>query len=478
MDRWFDNICLSATVNMEMTACDGVTLPTISLCRCNSPSEGVEYAAQKIGAFMGARLPKQPLYSGCSWYYFYDQFNRAQLQEALIGIKDTDGETRKLQYVQIDAGYCTSPGDWLIENHRWHGGLQQAFSDIANCGYTPGIWVGVFMVGNRSLLFQNHKDWLLKNLNGQPIVQAIADNEPKMLGYQDEEYYVLDTSHPEAMDYIVGVMRTLKDWGAGMFKTDFMYWGLQDSTQVLRHTPGKTSVEYFRELLCNIRAAIGEQALWLGCIAPFAPFIGYADAMRVGGDVGSVWSGDFGAQNMIPYVYGNNFLNLNWFQIDPDAVMLRDYHIRLTDTDIESLGLLAAMSGGCIYTSDLLQRISKERRDFFRFLRPSGFRKPFLPYADSTKTEIVMVHRQEDGDKGLVFIFNPTQDTLNVRYQLSQLGFMGDERFVPYKNSHFTIAEGELFATIKAHDNILLAVNRSDKASLFNIENLWYNVVD
>jgi alpha-galactosidase len=38
-----------------------------------------------------------------------------------------------------------------------------------------------------------------------------------------------------------------------------MVWRIQDSTQVKRYTPGKTSVEYFREFMKAIREVIGDE---------------------------------------------------------------------------------------------------------------------------------------------------------------------------------------------------------------------------
>ena len=125
------------------------------------------------------------------------------------------------------------------------------------------------------------------------------------------------------MAYMKNVFETLHGWGAEMFKTDFMLWGLQDSSRVKRHMPGKTSVEYFREYLQMIREAIGEESYWLGCIAPFLPFVGYADGMRIGGDVGSSWDGEFGPQNMMRCLAGNHYTNHHYYQTDPDAVMLK-----------------------------------------------------------------------------------------------------------------------------------------------------------
>ena len=89
------------------------------------------------------------------------------------------------------------------------------------------------MVGNRSRLYGEHPDWVLHDWEGNPIRPWITDNEPKPWGYQDEEYYCLDTSPPRSHGLHESMSSpTLRKWGAGMFKTDFMLWGLQDSSLV------------------------------------------------------------------------------------------------------------------------------------------------------------------------------------------------------------------------------------------------------
>ena len=383
-------------------------------------------------------------------------------------------EKPPIRYFQIDAGYFPSTGDWLECTERFPLGLQEAFERINQAGYLPGIWVGAFMVGNRSKLYRQHPDWILYDLDDKPVRPWITDNEPKPWGYQDEEYYILDTSHPDAMEYMRNVFTTLHDWGARMFKTDFMLWGLQDSSRVKRHTPGKTSVEYFREYLQMIREAIGEESYWLGCIAPFLPFVGYADGMRIGGDVGSSWNGEFGPQNMMRCLVGNNYINHNYYQIDPDAVMLREFQIRLNEREIYSLALLAAMSGSCIYTSDPLHLIKKDRRELFFFLKPDIRRKANIPFLDEERKEMVFV--QHGKNSSLIFILNKSETTLKEAYTLQQLG-------IPTSYSVVRVMTGEqevlwkqkLLVDIEPHD-CRLYLATSDKNPTIHYENLWMNI--
>lgn len=450
-----------------------VVLPAFYIECAGTIEAGLKKAAEKIGREMGARLTAPPAYHWCSWYYCYHNFDRAQLEEYLTGLEGME-EKPPIRYFQIDAGYFPSTGDWLECTERFPLGLKEAFDRINQAGYLPGIWVGAFMVGNRSKLYRQHPDWILYDLDDQPVRPWITDNEPKPWGYQDEEYYVLDTSHPDAMEYMRNVFATLHDWGARLFKTDFMLWGLQDSSRVKRHTPGKTSVEYFREYLQMIREAIGEESYWLGCIAPFLPFVGYADGMRIGGDVGSSWDGEFGPQNMMQCLVGNNYTNHNYYQTDPDAVMLREFQIRLNEREIHSLALLAAISGSCIYTSDPLHLIEKDRLELFRFLKPDVRRKASIPFLGEERKEIVLV--QHGKDSSLIFVLNKSEDVLKEEYILPELGIPASYKVIRVSTGEQEVLwKQKLLVNIEPHDCRLYLATADENREIC-YENLWMNL--
>ncbi|GGD85009.1 glycoside hydrolase family 36 protein [Paenibacillus nasutitermitis] len=417
-------IVISAGFRMERTAAGGaaVCLPPIQLSGFTDLEQALSAAASSIGAAMEARTHRAPAYHWCSWYYWYHRFSHQLLREYLPAFSKLQPAV-PLQSIQIDAGYFPSAGDWLESNELWPEGLGPAFADIADSGYTPGIWIAPFMVGSRSSLYRDHPEWVLHDLSGHPVIEWRCYNEPKAWGYADDEYYVLDTSHPEAMNYIRGVFRTFRSQGAQLFKTDFMLWGIQDSTKVSRHTPGLTSVQYFRQLLEAIREEIGEESYWIGCIAPFMPFIGYADAMRIGDDIGAEWNDrQFGPENMIRQISGCSYMNGLFWQNDPDAVLLRDFHIHMSGAELESLALLQAVSGGTIYTSDPLHELPPERIDLFRMIVPGErvvrARQPLL---HEGRKELVLTHVWPEEGRALLLFFNPTSEPLTEQYDLEQL---------------------------------------------------------
>ena len=313
----------------------------------------------------------------CSWYYYYHHFTRADLDATLAGLislPDRGGVTT----VQIDAGNCTSLGDWLEPNHLWPEGLESAFRAIAKAGFAPGIWIGPFMVGSRSRLASQHPEWLLRTREGELVVHIRNYGEHRLWHYPDEEYYALDTSHPQAFAYLREVIRTLVRWGAQYVKTDFLYWGFHDSHTVTRATPGKTSVEYLREVMTMIRDELGPERYLLGCIAPYMPCLGLVDGMRIAGDIGPQWSGGFDPQNMLNESLHAQPVDGHWFHSDPDALLVRDFHTGFKPHEVEALALWQAMSGGNLCTSDPLHRCAADRQQLWRFCDSTGAKAPAI----------------------------------------------------------------------------------------------------
>ncbi len=365
-----DVLSLQIGFHTEGVAVEGdeVELPEIRLRAGPRVWETYRTFAGMLGSVMGARSPARPTYHYCSWYRRGCHFDRQDLDRLLSWLSAADPRL-PLQAVQIDDCYAAAAGDWLEPNGQWPGGLASAFAAIKSSGFRPGIWVAPFMVGSRSRLFREHPDWVLRTLDGAPVIEWRNYGASAIAAHHDEETYALDTSHPEAMAYLRTVFTTMHGWGCRFFKTDFMDWGLKDSASVRRHTPGKTSVEHFREVLAMIRECIGEDSYWLGCIMPFMPSIGAVDGMRIANDCGESWS-EGSTGNMIAESFADQYFNNLWWQNDPDVVYLRDRYISLSDREIRSLAYWHGVLGVSINTSDYYQELPAERLDLWHFLEP------------------------------------------------------------------------------------------------------------
>ena len=406
-----------------------------------------------------------PAFFWNSWYHAYETMDQALLEESLDSLHG-------FQYVEIDAGYTDHLGDWLTPCHRWPGGLERAARTIQGAGLSPGIWVGPFIVGNLSDLYRDHPDWVLHGLDGKPVVQLRSYTEPKIWGNRDSEYYILDASHPEALAYLERVFRTLRQWGFAFFKTDFMLWNMHDTSMVRRHDPTLTSVEILRKVLRTIRDAIGDESYLLGCIAPFMPFIGFADGMRIAGDGGARWAEPFGPINLLRELPCDNYFNHVFWQNDPDAMLLRDRDTFLTEEEVQSLCLLQALSGGAVNTSDPVGQLPERRKALLRFVTPTAEgHTPELPYLGTDRPELVLTHRLAQGN--LLFVLNSTETELSVWYRLSELFGEGDWIQARYHPDGMmdTKKEDLVPLTLPPHASALLFVTEQELQA--TPRNLW-----
>lgn len=376
-------------------------LPAIRFAHGRDAFAVLRLHAGELASAYGAK-PRRPTCHYCSWYHKVHFFARRDLDDVLAGLTASDPDGR-VQTVQIDDGYMTSHGDWLTAKEwLWPDGMEPAIRAITAAGRRPGIWVGPYMVGSESSLVRDHPDWLLRWNDGSLVTEWRDWDGTK----GDFEHYVLDTSHPGAMAHIRGVFRTLRAWGVRFYKTDFLEWGFKDSTTVRRHAPGRTAMEYVRELMEAIREDIGPDSHWLACISYFAPMLGLADGMRVGSDIGLHWDGaggtgndgtGGGTQNMIEEMFATQYFNRVLWENDPDVVYLRDHHVRHEDGAWQALACWHGMLGGSVNVSDEVHRYPAARRAWFDFLRPGDDGIARLPWFDRPHPFRVAVRTYPDG---------------------------------------------------------------------------------
>lgn len=309
------------------------------------------------------RIPDKRIKGWCSWYNLYAAITEENIREHLTaagGYRDRHGAD--LDIFLIDDGFTPEMGDWLDVKPQFPRGIQPLLAEIAEAGFTPGLWIAPFMVGNRSRLYAEHPDWVVRErATGEPLVQMAFYGEFRW-HKRSEEYYVLDITHPDAETYIRRVFRTwAHEWGARYFKTDFMFFGAEyGPDRVIWHQQGLSRIDIWRRMGSIIREEIGN-ALWLGCGCPLWASVGLVDAIRIGRDVGVKWSGDQSAESLLRDQATRNHAAGRLWQADPDCILLRDRFHNLTDAQVESLALLAGLSGGVLMTSDHLGELTPRR---------------------------------------------------------------------------------------------------------------------
>lgn len=320
------------------------------------------------------RLPARRFAGWCSWYNLYASLSEPVLLEHLDAARRFRDATRTpFDIFLVDDGFTPEMGDWLDFKPQFPRGIRPVLEAARDAGFTPGLWIAPFMVGNRSQLFAAHPDWVVRSREtGAPLAPMTFYGEFRW-HKRSEEYYVLDVTHPEAEAYIRSVFRTwATDWGVGYFKTDFMHLGsMYGPDEAVWHTPGLSRMEIWMRMARLIREEIGD-ARWLLCGSPIWAPVGLCDAMRIGRDVGVSWHGHYSAQSLLRDQTARNFANGILWQADPDCILLRDRFHDLTDDQVTSLATFAGLAGGVLMTSDLLDEVPAERRALLHELAGDG----------------------------------------------------------------------------------------------------------
>jgi alpha-galactosidase len=411
-----DKKMIDVTLQTEMIFAP--TLPKIYITEGETAFFAMQNEAREVAMVMGARNQTPQTYHWCSWYYAYYYLTEEKLFDYIDGFETLEPRV-PIQTVQIDVGYFPHVGDWLETNYNFPNGLEPSVKKILENNYRAGIWIAPYMVGNHSKLYREHPEWVLRNNDGSMAHMIEFYSEDRLWGAMDEEYYLLDTSNPEVMEYLRNVFRTFRQMGFTFFKTDFMFWGNKPSHTVQRHTPGKRSAEYQRELYEMIRQEIGPESFWLGCISNYAPMIGFVDAMRISWDIGANWSY---ARNFFQEVHGQQYFNNIWWQNDPDAIILRSEFNHMTTDELESLAFYMGMLGGAVNTSDLFHTMPERNLEIFRMLEPGEEKKTAtFPFIENPGKIDVMVRELKPGKGWAVLFFNRENTQTTEQFFLNDI---------------------------------------------------------
>lgn len=359
---------------------------------------------------LAPRLPDRPLTGWCSWYNLYAAIDETVIRAHLAGaaaFRDAHGVP--LEIFQIDDGFTPEMGDWLAVKPQFPRGMAPLIAEVAAAGFIPGLWIAPFLVGNRSRLFADHPEWVVRDrATGGPLVAFSFYGEFRW-HKRSEEYHVLDVTHPDAAAYIAHVFRTwVEEWGVRYIKADFLLHGAEYGPERASwHRPGQSRIAIWRTMMTLIREAVGEEVIVAGCGCPLWASVGLVDAVRIGRDVGVAWEGEYSAESLLRDLQTRNHAHGLLWQADPDCLLLRDRFHHLADAQLEGLARFAGGAGGVTMTSDTLDRLSPERAALFAEIlsrRTIGCDFPAL----GTDTPII-TQRLRDAD-GVVTTqhYNPT----------------------------------------------------------------------
>ncbi len=295
-----------------------------------------------------------------SWYRHYQDINERCITTDLEGM---EGSGFDAAIFQIDDGYQTAVGDWLsIDMSKFPNGMKPVADMIRERGLTAGLWLAPFVCEEKSEIYRDHPDWLLRNENGEPV----------RAGSNWSGSYALDIYNDEVREYLRGVFRTVtEEWGFGLLKLDFLYAACilprRDKTRGMIMADG---MDFLRE--CAGTAKI------LGCGVPLASAFGKVDYCRIGTDVTPEWDGKTYMQvlhrerpstkySMLNSVFRRQ-LNGRAFINDPDVFMLRDTDTSMSKEQRRSLAEINTLCGGVLFTSDDMGEYGDEQHELYNYM--------------------------------------------------------------------------------------------------------------
>src|SRR3989442_12576839 len=97
-------------------------------------------------------------------------------------------------------------GDWLDVGAAFGGDIRRVLDEIRRRGFLPAIWVAPFVAEEGSKVFQQHRDWFVKDAGGAPL----RSDRVTFGGWRRGPWYALDGTHPAAQEHFDAVFRTMR----------------------------------------------------------------------------------------------------------------------------------------------------------------------------------------------------------------------------------------------------------------------------
>ena len=338
-------------------------------------------------------------------------------------------------YFHLDLGYAYARGEYTTPNAaQFPNGLEPLTRKITRLGLKMGFWTAPFEVSGRSWVYEHHKDWLVHNAQGEPIQIGVGTEAGR------ETLFVLDTTNPEAQQYLRATYRTLvREWGATYIKLDFM-----DNTAIegYYYRANTTALEAQRIGLQIIREAVGEHVLLDKDGSPMLNPVGLVDEGRLSQDTGHAF---LRSKEAAPGIAARYYMQHNFFLSDPDALTVsrqmieeRQIEAPLTLNEARVSATLAALAGGMLELGDDLPTLGQDpdrlalvtNPDLLQMIKLGKAALPLdlLTYREADEQPGIFLLR-EDSRQTMLAVFNWTENPNSHSFSFADLGLSPDHHY-------------------------------------------------
>jgi alpha-galactosidase len=390
-----------------------------------------------------------------SWTAYYGAINEGET------LANADWQAEHLKalgynFFQIDEGYQYARGEYETPNAtQFPSGMRVLGHHVTADGLVFGVWTAPFQVTSRSWVFEHHKDWLVRNAQGEPIHTELLWRQKSDL------IFVLDTTNPAAQDYLRQTYRTLvREWGVRFIKLDFM-----DSSAIegFMYRPNTTALEALRTGLQIIRDAVGDDVILDKDGSPMLTPVGLVDTGRISADTAHSFDG---TKTAAAGIAARFYMHRNFFLADPDAFntvaeTFRD-HTRASCSyslsEAQASIALSAISGGMYEIGDdmIVMGAQKDRlalvenQDLLNMAKLGRASTPvdLMTYAAEDEQPSIFFLR-ESPHQSIVTIFNWTKSSRSHHLQLGDLGLPAAHHFSAFdvlnQNAPVSLKAGVLY---------------------------------
>jgi alpha-galactosidase len=434
---------------------------------------GTDYLAQlenygaAIRELHHSRIAEDNMLGWWSWTAFYTKITEGNtLTNALWLAQHL--KPLGYDYFHFDLGYGYARNEYTTPNaSQFPHGMWPLTHRISKLGLNIGVWTAPFEVGERSWVYEHHKDWLVQNLSGKPIQITTAEEVPT------ERVFVLDPTNPGAQEHLRKTYRALVDeWGVKYIKLDFM-----DNTAIEGgyFRPNTTALEAQRIGLQIIRQAVGEHVLLDKDGSPMLNPVGLVDEGRVSQDTGHLF---LRSKEAAPGIAARFFMHRNFFINDPDAFAVshqlteeREIQAPLTLKEAEVSIALSAVSGGMYEIGDDLPTLGADpdrlallkNPDLLQMAKLGRASVPIdlLTYRAEDEQPSVFLLR-EDQRQSMLAAFNWTEQTRSPAFSLSELNLPSEHGYelhdVLEPERHLSLDDDSIRLELAAHSVKLIKI--------------------
>jgi alpha-galactosidase len=439
LDR--DPIAADQQVQLSLPISAGASLSSERLMFAAGPDylQQLEAYGKAVHRLHPFDFPKPAPMGWWSWTAFYAGINEG---ETLTNAHWLSQHLKALgyDYFHIDEGYDYARGEYTSTNaSQFPHGMWNVEHEICNLGLKPGIWTGPFEVSERSWVYQHHKDWLVRDDKGRPILIGYVDRK-------DDRLYVLDTTNPGAQEYLRQTYQTLaRQWGIRYIKLDFMDYTLVEGHY---YRPHATALEAERIGLKIIREAVGPDVLLDKDGSEMLNPVGYVDEGRIAPDTGHSFDA---SKDAAPNIAARFYMNGNFYTNDPDAFSVskqvepqQEWHESksgLTLSEAQVQIVLAALTGGMYEIGDDLPTLGSDPERLAlvenqEILDMNRLGRAALPLDLMTfrpeDEEPSVFFLREDARQSMLAVFNWSERPLSHTFTLDGLGLPAAHAFHAY----------------------------------------------